>query len=224
MQAEVDAIRLESAQAQLLLVQERELIKTRALKARLERDKVIIGVIQDIAREKIRGAAERANITHRYLQEIKEQYDTFNSEVQEKYDELQRLEALNQAIVDAIAAHDEAIQANIVRAEALERQNQQKIDELIRQEPTPDSTSTPIPAPSVADEIEKLADLLDRGLLTQDEFIPGRYVGAEAQEEDADEPFEEKMARLAVQWRVMEAEAAKLDAAIKENLNGLGFG
>ena len=169
-QAEVDAIRLESAQAQLLLVQERELIKTRALKARLERDKVIIGVIQDIAREKIRGAAERANITHRYLQEIKEQYDTFNAEVQEKYDELQRLEALNQAIVDAIAAHDEAIQANIARAEALERQSQQKIDELIRQEPTPDSTPTPIPAPSVADEIEKLADLLDRGLLTQDEF------------------------------------------------------
>ena len=55
-------------------------------------------------------------------------------------------------------------------------------------------------------------------------LIPGRYVGAEAQEEDGDEPFEEKMARLAVQWRVMEAEAAKLDAAIKENLNGLGFG
>ena len=54
-------------------------------------------------------------------------------------------------------------------------------------------------------------------------LTPGRYVGAEAQEDDG-EPFEEKMTRLAAQWREQQAEAAKLDAAIEENLARLGFG
>ena len=53
-------------------------------------------------------------------------------------------------------------------------------------------------------------------------LTPGRYVGAEAQPDDG-EPFQEKMARLAAQWREQQAEAAKLDAAIAENLEKLGF-
>ena len=53
-------------------------------------------------------------------------------------------------------------------------------------------------------------------------LTPGRYVGAEAQEED-DEPFEDKMKRLTAQLREQQAEAAKLDKAIKENLKRLGF-
>ena len=54
-------------------------------------------------------------------------------------------------------------------------------------------------------------------------LTPGRYVGAEAQEED-DEPFEDKMKRLTAQLREQQAEAAKLDTAIKTNLAALGFG
>ena len=54
-------------------------------------------------------------------------------------------------------------------------------------------------------------------------LTPGRYVGAEAQEEDS-EPFEDKMKRLTAQLREQQAEAAKLDEAIKENLKSLGFG
>lgn len=54
-------------------------------------------------------------------------------------------------------------------------------------------------------------------------LTPGRYVGAAEQEEDG-EPFEEKMARLAAQWRAQRAEAAGLDAAIEANLRGLGYG
>ena len=54
-------------------------------------------------------------------------------------------------------------------------------------------------------------------------LTPGRYVGAEAQEEDG-EPFEDKMKRLTEQWRKQQAEAAKLDAAIEANLKALGFG
>ena len=54
-------------------------------------------------------------------------------------------------------------------------------------------------------------------------LTPGRYVGAAPQEDDG-EPFEEKMTRLAAQWREQQAEAARLDAAIEANLRGLGFG
>lgn len=54
-------------------------------------------------------------------------------------------------------------------------------------------------------------------------LTPGRYVGAEAQE-DGGEPFEEKMARLTAQWREQWAEAAKLNAAIEANLKELGYG
>ena len=53
-------------------------------------------------------------------------------------------------------------------------------------------------------------------------LIPGRYVGAEATVEDA-EPFEQKMRRLAAQWREQQAEARRLDAAIEANLKMLGY-
>ena len=54
-------------------------------------------------------------------------------------------------------------------------------------------------------------------------LTPGRYVGAEAQEDDG-ELFEDKMKRLVAELRQQQAEAAKLDAAIEANLKGLGFG
>jgi type I restriction enzyme M protein len=54
-------------------------------------------------------------------------------------------------------------------------------------------------------------------------LTPGRYVGAEAQEDDG-EPFEEKMQRLTASLREQQAEAAKLDAAIGANLTELGYG
>jgi len=53
-------------------------------------------------------------------------------------------------------------------------------------------------------------------------LTPGRYVGAEAQEDDG-EPFAEKMQRLTATLRAQQAEAAKLDAAIAANLRALGF-
>ena len=54
-------------------------------------------------------------------------------------------------------------------------------------------------------------------------LTPGRYVGAEALEDDG-EPFEDKMARLAATLRAQQTEAAKLDAAIAANLRALGYG
>jgi len=54
-------------------------------------------------------------------------------------------------------------------------------------------------------------------------LTPGRYVGAEAQEDDG-EAFDEKMKRLVKELREQQTEAAKLDAAIAKNLKGLGYG
>ena len=54
-------------------------------------------------------------------------------------------------------------------------------------------------------------------------LTPGRYVGAEAQEEDS-EPFADKMTRLTAQLAEQFAESAKLEGEIKKNLAGLGYG
>jgi type I restriction enzyme M protein len=54
-------------------------------------------------------------------------------------------------------------------------------------------------------------------------LTPGRYVGAQALDDDG-EPFEEKMKRLVATLREQQAEAAKLDAAIAANLKELGYG
>ena len=53
-------------------------------------------------------------------------------------------------------------------------------------------------------------------------LTPGRYVGAEEVEDDGD-PFEEKMPRLVAELNAQFAESAKLEAAIKVNLKGLGY-
>jgi type I restriction enzyme M protein len=50
-----------------------------------------------------------------------------------------------------------------------------------------------------------------------------RYVGAEEVEDDG-EPFEEKMARLVAELNVQFAESARLERAIRTNLEGLGYG
>ena len=54
-------------------------------------------------------------------------------------------------------------------------------------------------------------------------LTPGRYVGAEAAEDDG-EQFEEKMRRLAATLREQQAVAAKLDSDISANLMELGYG
>jgi len=54
-------------------------------------------------------------------------------------------------------------------------------------------------------------------------LTPGRYVGAEAQEDDG-EPFEEKMKRLVAQLREQTVQVRMLDDAIARNLKDLGFG
>ncbi len=54
-------------------------------------------------------------------------------------------------------------------------------------------------------------------------LTPGRYVGAEDAQDD-DEPFDEKMKRLAATLFEQQAEFSKLDAAITATLTDLGYG
>ncbi|TLS66198.1 DUF559 domain-containing protein [Mariprofundus erugo] len=54
-------------------------------------------------------------------------------------------------------------------------------------------------------------------------LTPGRYVGAADAEEDS-EPFGEKMQRLTAALSEQFAESDRLEAEIKKNLAGLGYG
>ena len=54
-------------------------------------------------------------------------------------------------------------------------------------------------------------------------LTPGRYVGAEEVEDDG-EPFAEKMPRLVKELHEQFAQSAELEAQIRSNLEGLGYG
>lgn len=54
-------------------------------------------------------------------------------------------------------------------------------------------------------------------------LTPGRFVGAEAVEDDG-EPFEEKMQKLVAELNAQFAESTKLEKSIKRNLQELGYG
>ena len=53
-------------------------------------------------------------------------------------------------------------------------------------------------------------------------LTPGRYVGAEEQEDDG-EPFEEKMSRLVAKLEEQFAESARLEKVIRTSMKGLGL-
>jgi len=64
----------------------------------------------------------------------------------------------------------------------------------------------------------KLAEIAEYGHV----LTPGRYVGAEAAEDD-DEAFAEKMERLTAQLAEQMAKGAELDAVIRERLGAMGY-
>ncbi len=63
-----------------------------------------------------------------------------------------------------------------------------------------------------------LAEIAAQGFV----LTPCRYVGAEDVEDDG-EPFEEKMGKLTAELSEQFAESAKLEIAIRKNLEGLGY-
>jgi type I restriction enzyme M protein len=65
----------------------------------------------------------------------------------------------------------------------------------------------------------KLEEIQEHGYV----LTPGRYVGAEAVEDD-DEAFAEKMERLTSQLAEQMARGTELDAVIRQKLGALGYG
>ena len=53
-------------------------------------------------------------------------------------------------------------------------------------------------------------------------LTPGRYVGAEPQPDDG-EPFQEKMARLTIEWREQQEEAGGWMPPLRKTWNGWGL-
>ncbi len=103
-----------------------------------------------------------------------------------------------------------------------------------RGDPISPSTSS-VPSPAIAGEgqggpLSEYADIpgfckaatLEEIASHDYVLTPGRYVGAEEQEEDG-ELFEEKMKRLSALLRKQHHEAAKLDASIEASLRMLGY-
>jgi type I restriction enzyme M protein len=65
----------------------------------------------------------------------------------------------------------------------------------------------------------RLAEISEHGYV----LTPGRYVGAEAADDD-DQAFNDKMERLTAQLAEQMATGAALDLLIREKLGGLGYG
>jgi len=64
----------------------------------------------------------------------------------------------------------------------------------------------------------------DLAAIKKNDFVltPGRYVGAEVEEDDGI-PFADKMTALTIQLKAQFEEGGKLEAQIKRNLAGLGY-
>ncbi len=66
--------------------------------------------------------------------------------------------------------------------------------------------------------VKTTADIVEQNYI----LTPGRYVGIEEQEEDA-EPFDEKMKRLTFELTQMFDKSRKLEQEIRKNLGAIGY-
>ena len=74
------------------------------------------------------------------------------------------------------------------------------------------------------EDVKGFCAVVDTEKIAEQDYIltPGRYVGVEEQEDD-DEPFEEKMARLTSELSDLFKQSHKLEAEIKEKLGAIGY-
>ena len=144
-EAEAERQRLETdaAREALRLARETELAKTQSLIQQLEREKVIIGIWQEVVLEKQQGVQARAEITNRYLTEIEANAAEFKASVVAKAEEIRRLEEINAAIADAIIAHNDEVERQIVVQAELEAEQRARLEDLTVDVPEPTPTATP---------------------------------------------------------------------------------
>ncbi len=147
-EADRQQLETEAAREALKLARETELAKTQALIEQLEREKIIIGIWQEVVDEKLAGAKGRAEIMNTYLADIEANVAEFKANVVAKVAEVRRLEAINDAIVSAIEAHNQEIEQQLVAQEEREAEQRKKLDEL---HPEPEvGMNTPSPEPTTA--------------------------------------------------------------------------
>ena len=142
-EAERQRLETEAAREALRIVRETELAKTQALIEQLEREKIIIGIWQEIVDEKLAGAKARADITNTYLTEIESNAAEFKASVVAKATEVRRLQDINDAIAAAIIAHNDEIEAQLAAQAEREAEQRKKLDDLHVEPPT--GTATPAP-------------------------------------------------------------------------------
>ena len=143
-EAERQRLETDAARAALRLARETELAKTHALIQQLEREKIIIGIWQEIVNEKLVGAKARAEITNTYLTEIEANAAEFKTSVVAKAAEVRRLQEINDAIADAIIAHNDDIERQLAAQEKREAEQRKRLEDL-HVEP-PNGTAKPEPA------------------------------------------------------------------------------
>ena len=136
-EAERQRLETEGAREALRIARETELAKTQALIEELEREKIIIGIWQEIVDEKLAGAKTRAEITNTYLMEIEANAPEFKASVVAKAAEVRRLQEINAAISDAIIAHNDEVER--------EAEQRAKLEELHIE--TPELTPAPTAEP-----------------------------------------------------------------------------
>ena len=149
-EAERQRLETEAAREALRIARETELAKTQALVEQLEREKIIIGIWQEIVDEKLAGAKARADITNTYLMEIEANAAEFKASVVAKASEVRRLQEINDAIADAIIAHNDDIERQLVAQEEREAEQRKKLEDLHIE--TPELTPTPSDAPASTEE------------------------------------------------------------------------
>ncbi len=124
----------------LRIVRETELAKTQALIEQLEREKIILGIWQEIVDEKLAGAKARADITNTYLMEIEANAAEFKASVVAKAAEVRRLQEIN----DAIIAHNDDIERQLAAQEEREAEQRKKLEDLHIETPElPQRLATP---------------------------------------------------------------------------------
>lgn len=147
-EAERQRLETEAAREALRLVRETELAKTQALIEQLEREKIIIGIWQEVVVEKQKGAQARAEITNRYLTEIESNAAEFKASVVAKAEEIRRLQEINAAITEAIIAHNDEVERQLEIQATREAEQREKLDDLHIEPPeteTPGLTPTATP-------------------------------------------------------------------------------
>ena len=141
-EAERQRLETEAAREALRIVRETELAKTQALIEQLEREKIIIRIWQEIVDEKLAGAKARADITNTYLMEIEANAAEFKTSVVAKAAEVRRLQEINDAITDAIIAHNDDIERQLAAQEEREAEQRKRLEDLHVEQ---SGTATPRP-------------------------------------------------------------------------------